>query len=211
MQYLQASVLSLLVLSLAAWVYAAEQAPSTSDQEIAKAIVRLEEGQKFLQQQMNDLKTSIGENVNLLRQDMDKVYSGLQKRVDAVEDSLRERISDANALLRLIIPMLGAIFLAIAGGATVIWRQVGIIEGRIERLKELQPSIERIIELQPSIERIIELQPSIERLVDFQASIEQLEGAQQEMRTNVERIIREQQEVLRQMRVLSDLFGRGRP
>ena len=114
MQYLRASVLSLLALSLAAWVYAAEQVPSTSDQELAKAIVRLEEGQKFLQQQMSDLKTSLEQNVNVLRQNIDKIYSGLQKSVDTVEGSLRGRISDANTLLRLIVPMLGAIFLAIA-------------------------------------------------------------------------------------------------
>jgi chromosome segregation ATPase len=187
MYYLQAVILAFLALSLMTFSYAAEPVSPTFDQQkLAEDIGGLKAGQQSLHQQINDLKFSI------------------EKRIDDTKNLLKGSIDDTSAWLRVIFGAIVGIFAAIATGAIALWKQLGAIEGRVSGI---QPNVELLWKLRPEMERLIELRPQIEHVTSmFEDIIEQ--SKMQEL--NIDRLLRDQQEVLRQVRDLTNrLSARG--
>jgi hypothetical protein len=185
MWYRHATVLIVLVLSTATVGSATEPLLTPVDQRIAAEINGLQQGQHALQQQVSDLRGVLEQHLIMLRHTIDTWSDGHQKRLDALNNVLQDRMHDTHTWLRLILPLLGIVFLAIVGGAIAIWKQMRVSEGRIQaiqpsvdRLIELRPLLEEFLQLRPTLEQIGALRPTIEQMAEVKSSIGHLTGAQ---------------------------------
>jgi hypothetical protein len=185
MRYRHATVLIVLVLSVATWGSATEPLPTPADQRIADDISGLKRGQQALQQQVSDLRVALEQPLMRLRHTIDQGADGHQKRLDAMNTALQERLQETQTWLRWILPLLGIMCLAIIGGAIVLWQRMRVSEGRlqaiqpsVDRLIELRPLLEEFLHLRPTLEQIGALRPTIEQMAEVKSSMGHLTGAQ---------------------------------
>jgi hypothetical protein len=185
MWYRHATVLIVLVLSTATWGAAPEPLPTPVEQRIVDDISGLQRGQQALQQQVSDLTVALEQQLIRLRHTIDQWSDGHQKHLNALNNALQDRLHETQTWLRLLLPLLGIMFLAIVGGAIAIWKQMRVSDGRIQeiqpsvdRLIELRPLLEQFLQLRPTLEQIGALRPTIEQIADMKSSMGHLTGAQ---------------------------------
>jgi hypothetical protein len=173
-----ATVLIVLVLSTAPWGSATELLPTPVDQRLADDISGLKRGQDMLQQQVSDLTAALEQHLIRLRHTIDQGADGHQKRLDALNNALQERLDETQTWLRWLLPLLGIVLLAIVGGAIALWTQRRI---RDRRLQALQPSVDRLIELRPLLEEFLQLRPTLEQIGALRPTIEQIADVKSSM------------------------------
>jgi hypothetical protein len=172
------TVLIVLVLSTATWGSVPEPLPTPLEQRIADDISGLQRGQQALQQQVSDLTMALEQHLIRLRHTLDQGAEGHQKRLDAFNDALHERLQETQTWLRWLLPLLGIVLLAIVGGTIALWTQRRI---RDRRLQALQPSVDRLIELRPLLEALLQLRPTLEQIGALRPTIEQIADVQRSM------------------------------
>jgi hypothetical protein len=185
MWYRHATVLIVLVLSTATWGAAPEPLPTPVEQRIVDDIRGLQRGQQALQQQVSDLTVALEQHLIRLRHTLDQGAEGHQKRLDAFNDALHERLQETQTWLRRLMALLGLTFLAMVGGTIALWTQQRVSERRLQaiqpsvaRLIELRPLLEELLQLRPTLEQIGALRPMIEQIADVKSSMGHLTGAQ---------------------------------
>ncbi|MBI3245697.1 MAG: hypothetical protein HYZ50_04215 [Deltaproteobacteria bacterium] len=131
---------------------------SANEREVRERLIRLEEGQKALSQQIGDVNTNLSKrieevNANLSKR-IEEVNANLSKRIDDVNASLGKRIEDGNTSLgkriddlrldmnsrlddlmtlsQIIISTLVALVLAIAGAGLVMWRKILTVDAAVQ-------------------------------------------------------------------------------
>ena len=166
-----ATVLIVLVLSTATWGTTPEPLPTPVDQRIADDISGLKRGQDTLQQQVSELTGALEQQLIRLRHTLDQGAEGHQKRLQAFNEALHERLQETQTWLRWLLPLLGITCLATVGGAIALWTQRRV---RDRRLQALQPSVDRLIELRPLLEEFLQLRPTLEQIGALRPTIEQI-------------------------------------
>jgi chromosome segregation ATPase len=217
MRYLHTVILAFLPLSLVTLAYTVERVPPAFDQQkLAEDIGGLKVGQQSLQQQVNDLKSAIEKRIDetrsSLKGNIDETKSSLKGSIDETKSSLKGSIDETNTWLRAMLAAIIGIFVAIAGGAIALWKQLGVIEGKVAGI---QPNVELLWKLRPDMERLVGIRPELEQISDgfeeFKGDIGVLRERQSNMtsdiftmNTSIERLISDQRETLQAVKNLSD-------
>ncbi|MBI5187336.1 MAG: DUF1640 domain-containing protein [Nitrospinae bacterium] len=159
-------------------VFAVEVAPRISDREIVEKLARLEEGQRAIQQQINDLRESTQQQINDLRESTQQQIgdlkestqqqiSDLKESTNDLKESTQQQINDlkesTNKRFDVIQWMLG-LFITVALSlmgimGRILWNQqkkLTQIETSLEAQKEELSFLKSLIEkLQALIEKLL--------------------------------------------------------
>jgi len=90
---------------------------------INERLIRLEEGQKSINQRFED--------VNKRFDDVNKRFDDVNKRIDDLQVTFNNRFDDVMTLLQIVIAALTIIFVSIFGTLFLMWRKIITVEAKV--------------------------------------------------------------------------------
>ena len=135
---------------------AEEETPRITDKEIIERLIRLEEGQRSLEKRLDDL-----------RDDMNKRFEQIDKRLEQVDVRISDLRTDMNARfgeVMTFLQILTGIYLATMGGVfgilLLMWRRLSRVEARVEEMAKREEEISflrtQFLRLQEKMEKVWE-------------------------------------------------------
>lgn len=162
MSKILALVLTLAVARTPLPALAEEQEVTIASREVVERLVRVEERQAGLGQQLEETRTSLSQRIEDLSATINKRFDDVSKRFDDVNkrfDDIHRRFDDVNGrftdimtVLQIIVSALVALVLAIAGAGFVMWRKILAVDAAVHVKVGLDQAIrEQVTRLEQEI------------------------------------------------------------
>jgi len=135
---------------------------SVTDKEIIERLTRLEEGQKALNQRIDDVSqriddvnTSLSSRIDDVSQRIDAVNTSLSSRIDDVGTHLTKRIDDLQGTMHWGFGILFAMILGLFG--YIVWDRRTALQPVLEKTRNLENLLDALREYARSEPRLAEI------------------------------------------------------